>query len=55
MPVPSYKPWTDPLKRTDAFEQLDALFKERICFIDGAMGTMIQRHKLDEDDFRGDR
>ena len=29
--------------------------KERILIIDGAMGTMIQRHKLAEKDFRGER
>jgi len=29
--------------------------KERILIIDGAMGTMIQRHKLEEKDYRGDR
>ena len=29
--------------------------KERILIIDGAMGTMIQRHKLKEEDYRGDR
>ncbi len=29
--------------------------QERILIIDGAMGTMIQRHKLDEDAFRGER
>ncbi|MFZ9386520.1 MAG: homocysteine S-methyltransferase family protein [Chitinophagaceae bacterium] len=28
---------------------------ERILVIDGAMGTMIQRHKLTEADYRGDR
>jgi 5-methyltetrahydrofolate--homocysteine methyltransferase len=28
--------------------------EERILILDGAMGTMIQRHKLTEDDFRGD-
>ncbi|MEO7923423.1 MAG: homocysteine S-methyltransferase family protein [Chitinophagaceae bacterium] len=28
---------------------------ERILIIDGAMGTMIQRHKLNEADYRGDR
>lgn len=28
------------------------LIKERILVLDGAMGTMIQRHMLDEDDFR---
>src|SRR5688572_14025501 len=31
------------------------LLKERILIIDGAMGTMIQRHKLDEKDYRGER
>ncbi|MGQ0738099.1 MAG: homocysteine S-methyltransferase family protein [Bacteroidota bacterium] len=29
--------------------------KERILIIDGAMGTMIQRHKLKEADYRGER
>lgn len=29
--------------------------EKRILIIDGAMGTMIQRYKLDEKDFRGDR
>lgn len=29
--------------------------KERILVIDGAMGTMIQRHKLKEKDYRGER
>jgi 5-methyltetrahydrofolate--homocysteine methyltransferase len=29
--------------------------KERILVIDGAMGTMIQRHKLEEKDYRGER
>ncbi|HEY6062909.1 MAG TPA: homocysteine S-methyltransferase family protein, partial [Chitinophagaceae bacterium] len=29
--------------------------KERILIIDGAMGTMIQRHKLSEADYRGER
>ena len=33
------------------YEQL----KERILVIDGAMGTMIQRHKLEETDYRGKR
>lgn len=28
--------------------------KTKILVLDGAMGTMIQRHKLDEDDFRND-
>ena len=29
--------------------------QQRILIIDGAMGTMIQRHKLEEKDYRGDR
>src|SRR5215510_6988893 len=33
---------------------LDCL-KERILIIDGAMGTMIQRYKLAEADYRGKR
>jgi 5-methyltetrahydrofolate--homocysteine methyltransferase len=31
------------------------LLNERILIIDGAMGTMIQRYKLTEEDYRGDR
>ncbi len=34
---------------------LDQLLRERILVLDGAMGTMIQRHKLTEADFRGTR
>ena len=34
---------------------LAALLQERIAIIDGAMGTMIQRYKLTEADFRGER
>ncbi|BDD03146.1 5-methyltetrahydrofolate--homocysteine methyltransferase [Aureibacter tunicatorum] len=30
------------------------LLKERILVLDGAMGTMIQRHTLEEEDFRND-
>ena len=31
---------------------LEKAIEERILILDGAMGTMIQRHKLEEDDFR---
>jgi 5-methyltetrahydrofolate--homocysteine methyltransferase len=34
---------------------LAALMQQRIAIIDGAMGTMIQRYKLTEADFRGER
>jgi 5-methyltetrahydrofolate--homocysteine methyltransferase len=35
--------------------KIQDLLKERILVLDGAMGTMIQRHKLEESDFRGER
>ena len=34
---------------------LHAALKQRILVLDGAMGTMIQRHGLTEADFRGER
>ncbi|WP_018266661.1 methionine synthase [Methylosinus sp. LW4] len=34
---------------------LEKAASERILVLDGAMGTMIQRHKFTEDDFRGER
>ncbi len=33
----------------------EALLRERIVVLDGAMGTMVQRYKLSEADFRGER
>src|SRR5882672_8246712 len=41
-----------PLNR---IELLERLLRERIVILDGAMGTMIQAHKLDEAAFRGER
>jgi 5-methyltetrahydrofolate--homocysteine methyltransferase len=35
--------------------KIEDILKERILIIDGAMGTMIQRHTLEEADFRGER
>lgn len=35
--------------------KIEDILKERILVLDGAMGTMIQRHKLEEADFRGPR
>lgn len=32
---------------------LNDIIKERILILDGAMGTMIQKHRLKEEDFRG--
>ncbi len=34
---------------------IQQLLSERILIIDGAMGTMIQQHKLQEKDYRGER
>jgi 5-methyltetrahydrofolate--homocysteine methyltransferase len=31
------------------------ILRERILVLDGAMGTMIQRYALEEEDFRGER
>ncbi len=36
-------------------ETLPEQLAQRILILDGAMGTMIQRHKLGEDDYRGER
>lgn len=52
---PALPPFVDPLRRSPAFERLESLFSTRIAMIDGAMGTMIQRYKLQEEDFRGER
>ncbi|HXI13638.1 MAG TPA: methionine synthase [Thermoanaerobaculia bacterium] len=40
---------------TGSRETLDELVKRRIAIIDGAMGTMVQRYKLSESDYRGER
>lgn len=34
---------------------LQSLLNQRILVLDGAMGTMIQKHKLSEQDYRGER
>ncbi len=34
---------------------IETLMRERIVLLDGAMGTMIQRHQLSEMDYRGNR
>jgi 5-methyltetrahydrofolate--homocysteine methyltransferase len=43
-----------PLNYTRA-QALPAILKQRIAILDGAMGTMIQRFKLSEADYRGER
>jgi len=39
----------------DTLEILKGILKNRIMVLDGAMGTMIQRYKLTEKDFRGEK
>ncbi len=41
--------------RSATEKQLRDLLDQRIVFLDGAMGTMIQRYKLTEADYRGER
>jgi len=36
-------------------KNIEDLIKEKILILDGAMGTMIQKHKLQEEDYRGER
>src|SRR6202011_2828437 len=40
---------------TSELHPLEALLRERIVVLDGAMGTMIQRYQLSEADYRGER
>ncbi len=42
-------------ERADATAQLSAALRERVLVMDGAMGTMVQRHGLSESDYRGER
>ena len=44
-------PWRQPAR----VAALEAALASRILIIDGAMGTMIQRHELQEADYRGER
>src|SRR6476646_6966854 len=48
--IPNHEPRT-----TNRESRLRSLLTDRILILDGAMGTMIQRRKLTEADFRGER
>ena len=48
-------PLPDPAAAYTRGHALPGILKQRIAIIDGAMGTMIQRYKLSEADFRGER
>src|SRR5437764_1974993 len=39
----------------DTLHPLEALMRERIVVLDGAMGTMVQQYRLSEADYRGER
>ncbi len=43
------------LNREDRLAWLQSALRERILVLDGAMGTMIQRHRPDEATYRGER
>lgn len=43
------------MKRLPSYAALEKAAAERILIIDGAMGTMIQRHKPTEETYRGER
>ncbi len=40
---------------SDPHSRLQSLLRERILILDGAMGTMVQRHGLQETDYRSER
>ncbi|MEJ2404703.1 MAG: methionine synthase [Candidatus Thiodiazotropha sp.] len=46
--MPTATPNTDP-------QTIKNILQQRILILDGAMGTMIQRHTLEEADYRGER
>src|SRR4026209_1647973 len=46
---------TQSSTRVARLGRLEALLAERILVLDGAMGTMIQGHHLDEAAYRGER
>lgn len=43
------------LPPSTSYTTLKSLLDQRLVFLDGAMGTMLQRYQLTEEDFRGDR
>ncbi len=45
----------DEAARSERIRRLRQLLDARVVLLDGAMGTMVQRHRLDEAAFRGER
>src|SRR5690606_4223121 len=54
-PTFSRPPVSPTATMTDRLATLRRLLADRILVLDGAMGTMIQQHRLGEADFRGER
>ena len=55
MAATAYSPGKIPGQGARVEAYLRKTMSKRIMFIDGAMGTMIQRYKFSEEDFRGER
>src|SRR5690606_27842694 len=59
IPVEALHPGNGPVRSAregdDILAALTQAARERILILDGAMGTMIQREKLTEENFRGER
>jgi len=53
--LPFLKPKDMPTATLAAPSPLADILRQRLLILDGAMGTMIQRHPLTEEDFRGTR
>ncbi|MEI7531277.1 MAG: homocysteine S-methyltransferase family protein [Betaproteobacteria bacterium] len=56
MPISEVKKNLNNIKSGQSYtrgEELPKLLESRILILDGAMGTMLQRYKLSEEDFRG--
>jgi len=54
-PACKYFSWIAEINSHNQTELLKKSLAERILILDGAMGTMIQKYKLTEADFRGER
>ena len=54
-PAIFYPAFIMAMTREQRIQHLHEALKQRILLLDGATGTMIQRHKLDEAAYRGER
>ncbi|MFD1870811.1 methionine synthase [Hymenobacter bucti] len=53
--MPAVSPAAPVAPNPASISPLPALLRQRLLILDGAMGTMIQRYPLEEEDFRGAR